>query len=452
MYKAIYRFLLIVMFVMANSNALFAQAPLTSSSRLFRVQEAHLMREGSLKIGWSNTGFYQSAGHDNPIAKRTDDLTQYNSDMLIDYAPAKHIAISGGATLLQKTFTTSGMGFNREFLSELRLSGKIGSISLENESIQFGALATAFIPTNSMVNSPFIPFNSGYFDGQILFLASYYFDKVFFEASPGIHLNIGIKHYFTTNSNQSRNPAQQAIMSGGVNSASFGMGFKYPTEKVDFFTEISGELYVGNELPTYIYSREDYAYLGIGANWRALDWLAIEPVGEFLLLGGKDNTIYSEKYGVYRLANYNYLPFKFSLSFSTSFGTAFSLFTESDEDIEAGLDLTKAERTRNAKIRQIISQKSQELVSIYREGRLVDETIEGSIYFDIVIGKDGRTKNARILVSTFDQTPTALFVENQMLEKVRKWNYPSGESELQIEILKLSFTPKRVSFVEESAE
>ncbi|ACF13890.1 hypothetical protein Ctha_1427 [Chloroherpeton thalassium ATCC 35110] len=451
MYKIV-QFFLFIFVLLANCTALFAQAPVTSSSRLFRVQEAHIMREGALKIGWSNTGFYESAGHNNPIAKRTDDLTQYNSDLLVDYAVLNNLTLSGGATLLQKTFTTYGMGFNREFLSEVRFSSKLGSISTQNEHVQFGALATCYIPISGNANAPFIPYSSGYFDGQFLFLMSYYFDNVFYETSPGLHFNFGIKNFFTSGSNQSRTSSKTQIMNGGRNSVAFGVGFKYPTEKVDFFTEVSGEMYVGYAMPEYIYSREDYAYLGIGATWRLLDWLSVEPVGEFLLLGGNDKTVYDESIGVYKLSTHNYLPFKFSLSFSTGFGKAFSLFVETEEEIDANNGLSKAERQRNAKIRQVISDNSQELVSIYKQGREIDDSIEGSIYFDIVIGKDGRTKNARILVSTFDQTPTAIFIENQMLDRVRKWIYPSGDSELQIEILKLSFTPKRVSFVEESAQ
>lgn len=453
MYKKILAlgFLLVTFFV--HTTDTFAQVPYTASSRLFLVQEGQLMRKGM--FSFAATGSYFSKSNDflNPVSGKTDALSIYNSDLALDYAATDNLTVSVSTTMIQNDFPRSSDSPKADWFNELRFGIKFGSLETLDGALQFGGLFTTAIPINRLTNRPFVPFGSGTLDLGFLAIGSYYFDNLLPEESIAIHANIGAGYYFSGTNNATRtSSAPLKTLPNDMTSLRYGFGVTVPIEDfhLRLFGEFSGEAYLSRQLPTYVYSRENYAYLGVGARWEPADWFGLEGMGEFLVMGGSgdDKTVYDVTIGADKLSKsgINYTPWKVSGGVRFTFGKSFTLFSDfGDTDSTLSVE----EKARNKKIRKILDKQSQKLVRIYEDAREADETLEGSLYFDLVIAKDGSTKEAKILVSTFNETRGGVYLEKEMLNEVKKWKYPAGNKELQIEILRLHFAPKNVTIAEQ---
>ncbi|NTW48371.1 MAG: hypothetical protein HGB19_01290 [Chlorobiales bacterium] len=449
MYKQILAlgFLLTTFFIHTADSV--AQAPYTASSRLYHVQEGQLMRKGMFSFSTTGSFFTKSNDYLNPVTGETRGLSIYNSDIALDYAATDNVTMSVSTTALQSAFPRNSDGTYTDLFNELRFGVKVGSLETFERALQIGGLITTTIPLNRSANRPFVPFASGTLDLGFLMIGSYYFDNILPEESISAHLNLGVEYYFSGTNRASRSGTAQFIPDDAV-SLRYGLGFSVPIEQFRVFAELSGEAFVAKRLPAYVYSREDYIYAGIGVGWQPISWFGIEALGEFLVSGGKNDntTIYKTSIGVDQLSKsgINYSPYKISGGLKFTFGKSFTLFADVN-DVDTLL--SNQDRGRNQKIRRILNARSQDLIKIYQNAREADETLEGSLYFDITIGKDGSTKDARILVSTFNETRGGVYLEKEMLDEVKKWRYPSGDKELQIEILRLHFGPKNTTLAEE---
>ncbi|NTV45856.1 MAG: hypothetical protein HGB11_04910, partial [Chlorobiales bacterium] len=389
----------------------------------------------------------------NPVSGKTDALSLYNSDLAFDYAATDNITVSVSTTMLQNDFPRNTDSPKADWFNELRFGVKVGSLETLDGALQIGGLFTTAIPINRLTNRPFVRFGSGTLDLSFLAIGSYYFDNLLPEESIAVHANLGAGYYFSGTNNATRTASSVVKkIPNDMTSLRYGLGVTVPIEdaNVRLFGEFSGEAFLSRALPTYIYSRENYAYIGVGARWEPADWFGLEGLGEFLVMGGKsdDETVYDVTIGADKLSKsgINYAPWKISGGIRFNFGKSFTLFSDFD-DIDS--TLSTEEKARNKKIRKILDKQSLKLVRIYEDAREADETLEGSVYFDLVIGKDGSTKNAKILVSTFNETRGGVYLEKEMLNEVKKWKYPAGSKDLQIEILRLHFAPKNVTIAEE---
>ncbi len=450
MLKNLLASLLFFLTITASSIAA-AQSPLSAGNRLFFTQEAHNLRPGLFSITFSGSGFTKSGDYLNPQkGGQAEDLKIYNSDLTFDYGISKHFSLSVGTTILESAFPNEGSGIDNDFLNEVRLSGKFGSIELFTENLELGILTTIFLPLQPELNAPFFPLRSGSLDLQTMAIFSYYFDNLLKEESGGLHVNIGPKFYLTTDADFARLPNQTAEVSEAQLGFEYAVGANIPFASFELFVEYYGSTFLDNKLPDFTYSRESYAYAGGGLNWQTFDWLQLSVMYHMLVSGGDsdDETAYNPTIGVFKLSDsdINYSPYMVSAGLTFTFGTSFDLY-KSDSFEEEPTEISDDAAARYAEIENIIGENSRELVDIYFKGRKIDNKLQGSVYFSITIARDGSTKDARILVSTFHETNIARMVENDMLETVRTWRYPEGEQELQIEILKMNFSSESTRFI-----
>ncbi len=427
-----------------------AQSPLTAGNRLFFTQEAHNIQTGLFSFSISGSGFTKSDDYLNPVSSKTEGLSLFSSDLTLDYGLSKHFTLSVGSTILQSTFPNEGSGTDTDYLNEMRLSGKFGSIGIFNDHLNLGLLTTIHLPIQSELNAPFVPFRSGSLDIQTQLLVSYYFDNVLPEESTSFHVNIGPKFFLSSDADFSRLDNQTALVKESQLALLYAFGLKQPIGSFDVFVELSGQMFLGNSLPDFVYSKEDLSYVGGGIKWQTFDWLQISILGHMLISGGDsdEETVFDPAIGVYKLSSsdINYTPYYLTAGLQFVFGKSYDLYDEGSFESEPSV-LNDDEKTRYTKIEEIIGVNSQELVDIYFKGRKTDKKLQGSVYFDIVIAKDGSTKDARILVSTFHETNIARMVENEMLKTIKSWKYPKGDKELQIEILKMNFSSTSSRFI-----
>lgn len=427
-----------------------AQSPLTAGNRLFFTQTAHNIQTGLFHVSLTGSGFTKSGDYLNPVKGTTEDLSIFISDLTFDYGLNKHFSLTVGTTIAQSLFPNEGSGTDTDYLNEVRLIGKFGSIELISKHLNFCILTAIHLPIQAEKNTPFFLLRSGSLDIETMLLASYYFDPVLKESTTSIHFNIGPEFLLTSDGDFSRVSNQTAVVSTSKLAFNYAFGINHPISNFDLFLELSGRFYTGDDLPDFVYSRENHAYLGGGVKWQMLDWLQFSLMGHFLMTGGDsdDETVFNPTIGVYQLSesDINYTPYYVSAGFQFEFGKNYDLYNTDKFESEP-TQISDEEKDRYNQIEDIIGANSQELVDIYYKGLQTDKKLQGTVYFDITINPDGTTKNARILVSTFHETNIARMVENQMLDEVKTWHYPTGENELHIEILKMNFSTKSCRFI-----
>ncbi|MBC8044253.1 MAG: hypothetical protein IAF08_12520 [Rhizobacter sp.] len=440
--------------------SLLAQSPYTAGSRLYRTQEAYLARKGT--FSFAVTGSYFSKGNDFLLPNDYSNLSagftpaalnQNNLDMMIDYVASKRFTFSFGANIFQDRHSIAPLASARtNTFGGLTLNFKLGSLPLGSENVQGGAMLNVYAPFTREGNIPFVPYRSNSFEIGVHFLTSIYTDGLFPDRSLGFHINVGLHNYLNTERDVSRSLDNTYLISNRTVGLRTALGVKYPTTYVDFFAEASGEFFIGSRPPTPVYGREDYVYAGIGARGRPLEWLSVELVGEFLVLGATNTTNYESgaQYNIIDLSasNLNYVPFKISGGVRMDISRRFSIFTNTEnysDQNDPAKQFSPDERRRNKRILDVLDERTDDLNEIYRDARRLDESLEGKVYFELLIGKDGSTKRARVLVSTFNETPIASQTERLMTEKVQTWRYPAGENDLVLEILRLDFSARGVT-------
>lgn len=426
-----------------------AQGPLTAGGRLFRTQRAFLARKGT--VSFSLSGSYFSKGNDylDPVSGTVTALNQNNIDIALEYVATKNFSTTIATNIFQDRHPIADT--RQQYFGNANLAFKLGSIPMAGDYLYFGSVLNIVAPFARQINIPFVPYGyqSGSFEIGGLLLLSYYLDNIFPDRSLGFHLNFGVQNYFNTDTDISRN---QSINSGivrntvGVRTA---FGAEYPTTYIDIMAEISGEFYVGTRPPLIAYGREDYLYAGLGLRGRPLQWLNVELLGEFLVLGGTNTTRYDigAPFGVTQVSqsDLNYVPFRISGGLRFDLTRRFNLFTADDGYFESNdpqRQFSDDEQRRNKLILDIIDERSEDLTAIYKDARRLDNSLEGRVYFEIQVVKDGSVKNVRMLVSSFNETPIALQTERFMTEKVKTWRFPPGGQDLILEILRLDFSPR----------
>jgi len=428
----------------ASSSFTFAQSPVTADGRIFHTQKALLPRIGTLSAGLSGSFFIRPvdyiAGGGVP-----DDILQTNADINVDYVMTRNLAIALTVNTLRIENRLDKLPTETLFFSGVRLALKVGSIAVANNRIHLGGWFELFAPFSREPNPPLMPFTTNEFGIGLNFAGSYFFDNIFPETSGGIHLNLGLRNYASAQTVVTRGVSPPTRIGNDIITLRYALGYDTPIpirgQNFIAFAEVFGEFYISPSLLEYIYGRENFAYIGAGAKYQVLDWLWVEAMGQFLILGSSDATSYLTNLGTrpVSLVGLNYAPWRVTGGAKVEFGRRVRIPYVIDEALGLYDPLTysKSERIRHRRIMDVLDERSQELFELFKEARKQDSTLSGKIYYELVIGTRGTVEKIRSLVSTLDENAYSEFLEEQFAEAIRSWRFPPGSREVIFDVFKI---------------
>lgn len=426
----------------------FAQAPITADGRIFHTQKALLPRIGTLSASLSGSFFIRPvdyiAGGGVP-----DDVLQTNADINVDYVLTRNLAISATLNTLRIENRLDRIPTETLLFSGVRIALKAGSIGVANNRIQLGGWFDVTVPFSREPNPPLMPFVNNEVGIGLHLAGSYYFDNVFPETSGGIHLNLGLRNYISSQTVITRGVDPPVRVGNDIVTLRYALGFDAPLsiirgQNIVAFAELFGELYASSSLQEYVYGRENFAYIGAGAKYQVFDWLWVEAMGQFLILGGADETNYLLNFGTrpVSLVGLNYAPWRVTGGAKVEFGRRLRIPYIIDESLGLYDPLTysKSERARNRKVMDVLDERSQDLADILKEVRKQDTTLSGKIYYEIIIGRRGNVEKVRLLVSTLDENAYSEFTEEQFADAIRSWKFPPGSREIVFDVFKVEIS------------
>lgn len=431
----------------ASPSSALAQAPITADGRIFHTQKALLPRIGTLSAGLSGSFFIRPvdyiAGGGVP-----DDILQTNADINVDYVLTRNLAIAATINTLRIENRLDNIPTGTLLFSGVRIALKVGSIDVANNRIQLGGWLDFNVPFSREPNPPLMPFITNEISAGLHLAGSYYFDNVFPETSGGIHLNLGLRNYLSSGTIITRNVSPLVKVGNDILTLRYALGFDIPLsirgQNLIAFAELSGEFYASSSLPEYVYGRENFAYVGAGAKYQVLDWLWVEAMGQFLILGSNDETNYLTNLGTrpVSLVGLNYAPWRLTAGAKVELGRRFRIPYIIDEALGMYDPLTysKSERVRNRRVMDVLDERSQELIDILKEVRKQDTMLSGKIYYEIVVGTRGYVEKVRLLVSTLDENAYSEFTEEQFAEAIRSWKFPPGNREIVFDVFKVEIS------------
>jgi hypothetical protein len=432
---------------------LLAQSPLTASDRLFHTQKALLERVGTTSIAATGSFFFR--GSDYIIGSAfPSTVLQANADVAVDYIVDRHLMFSASLNAFQIRNSIVNAPSVTDLLGGARIVAKVGSFGVSNNRIQLGSMLDFQIPFRGESNPPLLPFHFNEFGAGLTLIGSYFFDNIFPEAAAGIHFNLGVRSYFSSDKAISRGAPPFRQLGFSPFTVRLGLGgdvpLPIPAYNIVAFAEIFSELYIGSELPSIVYGRESFAYAVLGGKYQALDWLWVELLGQVLLIGGSESTdiAAAAAFGnpVTTLSGMNYAPFRISAGVRIDLDRRFRIPYRIDESLGLYDEqvYTQSERRRNKRVMDVLDERSQDLADIYKTVRKQDTTVYGKIYYEIVIGKRGNVEKIRLLVSSLDESPLGNFTEEQFAEAIRNWKFPPGNRDLTFDVFKIEISPAGV--------
>jgi hypothetical protein len=440
---ALFCFLLLA----APFSFVLPQSLVTADGRVFHTQKAILPRIGTISAGLSGSFFIRTvdyvAGGGVP-----DDIIQANADINVDYVMTQNLAVALTVNTLRIENRLDRLPTTTLLFSGVRLALKVGSLAVANNRIHLGGWFEVFAPFSREPNPPLMPFIMNEFGAGVNFVGSYFFDNVFPETSSGLHLNLGLRNYVSAQTIITRGVNPPIRVGNDIITLRYAFGYDTPLlirgQTFIAFAEVFGELYITPSLQEYIYGRESFTYIGAGAKYQLLDWLWVEATGQFLVLGNRDETNYLTNLGTrpVSLVGLNYAPWRIAAGARVEFGRRIRIPYVIDEALGLydPLVYSKRERRRHKRIMDVLDERSQELLDIFKNVRKQDSTLSGKIYYELVIGTSGAVEKIRTLVSTLDENPYSEFLEEQFAEAIRNWRFPPGSREVIFDVFKVELS------------
>jgi hypothetical protein len=260
-------------------NIALAQAPTTSSSRIFYTQKAILPRQGALGI--STTGSFG-----------TLTTSQFGTDLILDYTLSRYVMMYGGLNIVQSNPTAPSISTTNvtDYLRYASIGFRTGSYGVFSDRLQLGTLFNISLPVNGQRNQPFLYFPSSSTTADLSLIGSFYFDKVYPRLSGGLHFNAGLRYVSLADNSFALSGRSFAALNDAVTTR-YVVGFDVPLAGfLTFFIEDRGEFLLAGDVPAIAYGRDAYNYLGGGFKLQIFNSVALELGGEYLLTGNGSPT------------------------------------------------------------------------------------------------------------------------------------------------------------------
>lgn len=177
---------------------------------------------------------------------------------------------------------------------------------------RLGFMLTRKFNGNGFPNAPFQVYQTESPDVGLSLIGSYF-------AMPGIednglmaHINLQYWNHLDAGkyiAHNDEDDVRDAVNSGGksladtsvvgsnTSSIRFSLGAQYPLFLGGRYLFLTGDIYglfYLQKPPVAAYSRQNYAYLALGAKYQAFNWMAVHVGADFRVLSGSDKTISSD--------------------------------------------------------------------------------------------------------------------------------------------------------------
>jgi len=264
-------FLLLVVMLSAS---LMAQPPY-GSYHLLHTQSAKTFEQGRLEI-FTNMNFFtrgtQWLGTGNP--PEGFKATNY-------WLVAGNFALTYGftdffdMTLSNRVYQDNHYASEYNFPGDIFLSAKLGSFNMAKRMLYGGIELKTRFPTGEEHNYPFAEYASGAVEFGANGFLSFFSDPYLPDRSYNIHLNVGYWNYMEAGRTLYEYPNGTKLEATKNSSAlKYAVGFSYPTAMFDFTLEAHGLMYI-EQPDTFVYSREDWAYVTPSIKYKPLNWLDV---------------------------------------------------------------------------------------------------------------------------------------------------------------------------------
>lgn len=168
-----------------------------------------------------------------------------------------------------------GKGYN--FLDDLFLTLKIGSMGRKGRAWRYGVNLGMRFPTAGLHNVIFEPYSAGKVSFGATGLCSYAHNPLYPEDGFSLHFNLG--YWYHNDAGEKLTPLDATIDKIRVLSTTqeftYGVGLIRPTEKFDFRWEVYGRGFI-QAPPVTAYSRESVFYVCPGVSYRPNRWIRLD--------------------------------------------------------------------------------------------------------------------------------------------------------------------------------
>jgi hypothetical protein len=296
MAKRITFVLLTLLLTVATIAEVRGQYVYTASSRLVRVQEALNPKAGHLTF-YNHLDFNTVSDVWKDPSSSSDFVSQWivQNSIHIDYSITDYLLVSLNPTVYRDVHRKQEEANSP--LDNLMISAKLGSYGLANDFFYAGLLASVLIPTADYNNNNYgVPYSAGSSELGINLLLSYYTDNLFPEEALNINLNLGYYNYFDKDKDISHTKTPFKVKQT-TSAFNYALGIKYPTSTIDLMLEFWGQAFI-NQPPSIAYTRENMSFITAGLRLKPVAFASLTLAGDIMLGGKKDETTYSNKYGI----------------------------------------------------------------------------------------------------------------------------------------------------------
>lgn len=296
MAKRITFVLLTFLLTVATIAEVRGQYVYTASSRLIRVQEALNPKSGHLTF-YNHLDFNTVSDGWRDPGSPSDFVGQWivQNSIHIDYSITDYLLLSLNPTVYRDIHRKEEEANSP--LDNLMISAKLGSYGFGNDFFYAGLLASVLIPTADYNNNNYgVPYSAGSTELGVNLLLSYYTDNLFPEEALNINLNLGYYNYFDKDEDISHTNTP-FLVKQTTSAFNYGLGIKYPTSTIDLMLEFWGQAFI-TQPPSIAFSRENMSFITAGIRLKPVAFAALTLAGDIMVSGKKDETVYSNKYGI----------------------------------------------------------------------------------------------------------------------------------------------------------
>lgn len=206
---------------------------------------------------------------------------------------ADHLELGIMPIVAQKLHPGDG---NFDVPGDLLLSAKLGSLGGSSWPFKMALQMDLRMPTGSAHNIPLNPYSAasiGY-GGAALFSSNP--DSVRPKTGLIWDVNVGYFNFNDKGLTLTKNSVDSVAINKSTQEILFGGGLRLQGKKFGIFTEIFAAFFL-QPPPDDVYTRENSIYVSPGLAFRFNSYITFTSSFDYLLLGGKDKTVY-EKNGV----------------------------------------------------------------------------------------------------------------------------------------------------------
>ncbi|HID38124.1 MAG TPA: hypothetical protein EYP36_01240 [Calditrichaeota bacterium] len=264
-------FLLLVVILSAS---LMAQPPY-GSYHLLHTQSAKTFEQGRLEV-FTNMNFFTSnvqwLGSGNvPEGFKPHNMWLVAGNFALTYGFSDMFDM----TISNRVYQDNHRPNTYNLPGDLFLTAKIGSFNLARRMLFGGLELKSRFPTGEVHNYPYAEYASGAVEFGASGFLSFFSDPYLPERSYNVHLNVGYWNYMEAGKVLYEfSYGKQLIATKNSSAFKYAVGFSYPTAMFDFALEAHGLMYI-EQPDSFVYSREDWAYVTPSIKYKPLNWLDV---------------------------------------------------------------------------------------------------------------------------------------------------------------------------------